>query len=64
MAAQALSREAILDILRRLEVAHADEALANRALELHLASAEQMARLARSFDKSIEPAHVFAVPLR
>jgi hypothetical protein len=64
MARTTLSKEAVAEILRRFGVAHADEALIARASELHVAGAEQLARLPRDFDKGVEPAHVFSVPLR
>jgi hypothetical protein len=63
MAASTLSRETIVDLLRRLGLAQPDDALVVRAMDLNRAGAEQLARLPHDFSKDVEPAHVFSVPL-
>ncbi|HEX3996060.1 MAG TPA: hypothetical protein VHX39_33230 [Acetobacteraceae bacterium] len=59
-----LSREAMADIMRRHGLLHIDDALIKRAHDLHVKSADALARLPRDFAKSVEPTHIFTVPLR
>jgi hypothetical protein len=52
------------DIMRRHGLLHIDDALIKRAHDLHVKSADALARLPRDFAKSVEPTHIFTVPLR
>ena len=56
------ARDAVILQLRRIGIADADDAMVARAMELQAAGAEQLARLHRDFDKSVEPTHIFSVP--
>ncbi len=58
------SREAMIELLRRFGIANADDAIVTRALELQAVGAEQLRRLHRDFDKSVEATHIFSVPRR
>ena len=60
---RSISRDEVAALVRRIGLAGADEAFITRAYELNT---ELMAQLARipDFGKDVEPAHVFAVPLR
>lgn len=58
-----VSREEVAAIVARIGVTGADEAFITRVHELNTELMVQLARLP-DFGKDVEPAHVFAVPLR
>lgn len=62
--ARTISRDQVAALIRGFGINNADDALIARAHELNTALMEQLARLPDDVGKDVEPAHVFAVPLR
>lgn len=58
-----ISRDEVAAIVARVGVVGADAAFTARAHELNVDLMGQLARIP-DFGKDVEPAHVFAVPLR
>jgi hypothetical protein len=58
------TREEIVAILQRMGVKSVNDAFIDRCVELSANAVRQMAMLPNPPDKSLEPSHVFAPPMR